>query len=560
MGRGRKPALPAGWGSTGPRVGRPGHTALRRPFVLLGLVVALLWLMPFAAQAFGVKGSGGKGDQLVSASASLSSMIKAHTRNLYDDRKAHEREYVTLISKLNLRLDADKLTLWARFDDYRFFADDEAPCPASLPGCKARRGVERFAVRLTWPDLTLTAGDFYLTLGRGLAISIRKVDEFGLDTSLTGGRLDARLGRFRATLAVGEVNVTNFDPAQETILPDPSDLFGVARTSVRLARGLTVAGQYVFASLGDVLHGRGDTTVLPHYAHIAGAELQWRGLLRKIDIFVEGAHMWSSIGDKSTTGHGIYGNVNLYLRPVTVMLEAHWYESYDLSSHYESFYSGSKINVAVPTLSYFSPPNLELNTLEIKKDNRTVRGFRVRVDYLLPWRTLVFVNYLLRAGFELNPGDEARVIHHVYGGAEHTFSRFRVEAQGGLRHIYDPLEDKVHLMPHVEAKAHVTLARRHGAEVKVAYQRPHDDRIFEGTVSYTISRLLAVGVIYAHQEAVMAGRPKHHIGGELTLLLGKYGRAKLFYGRSRGGWRCVSGTCRYFPSFEGFRGELSLRL
>lgn len=67
----------------------------------------------------------------------------------------------------------------------------------------------------TQPGVEATVGDFYAQLGRGLVLSVRKVDELATDTTIRGGKLvldkdfgGARLG---ATLLAGQMNPLRVD-------------------------------------------------------------------------------------------------------------------------------------------------------------------------------------------------------------------------------------------------------------------------------------------------------------------------------------------------------------
>jgi len=60
------------------------------------------------------------------------------------------------------------------------------------------------------PGIELTAGDFYAQLGRGMVLSVRKIDELGVDTTIRGGKAQASksFGNFRigGTLLGGQLN------------------------------------------------------------------------------------------------------------------------------------------------------------------------------------------------------------------------------------------------------------------------------------------------------------------------------------------------------------------
>lgn len=80
------------------------------------------------------------------------------------------------------------------------------------------------------PGLDITAGDFYAQLGRGLVLSLRKVDELAIDTTIRGGKIQASksLGSFRigGTLLAGMTNPQRVDEATgRVVTASPSGLF-----------------------------------------------------------------------------------------------------------------------------------------------------------------------------------------------------------------------------------------------------------------------------------------------------------------------------------------------
>jgi hypothetical protein len=70
--------------------------------------------------------------------------------------------------------------------------------------------------------IEVTAGDFYLQLGRGLVFSVRKIDEVGIDTTVRGGKLKLRkkFDDFRGELTVfgGQLNPIRTDFSTGRIL------------------------------------------------------------------------------------------------------------------------------------------------------------------------------------------------------------------------------------------------------------------------------------------------------------------------------------------------------
>lgn len=75
----------------------------------------------------------------------------------------------------------------------------------------------KYYVGYSGRDVEATVGDFYAQLGRGLVLSVRKLDELSSDTTVRGARMTARARldsfRFRLTALGGVMNPLRFDEA-----------------------------------------------------------------------------------------------------------------------------------------------------------------------------------------------------------------------------------------------------------------------------------------------------------------------------------------------------------
>lgn len=85
-------------------------------------------------------------------------------------------------------------------------------------------------VGYTEPGIDATVGDFYAQLGRGMVLSVRKIDEVAIDTTIRGGKLvlDRDLGaaRIGLTLLGGQLNPLRVDePSGRRLHGDGSPLF-----------------------------------------------------------------------------------------------------------------------------------------------------------------------------------------------------------------------------------------------------------------------------------------------------------------------------------------------
>jgi hypothetical protein len=55
------------------------------------------------------------------------------------------------------------------------------------------------------------------------------------------------------------------------------------------------------------------------------------------------------------------------------------------------------------------------------------------------------------------------------------------------------------------------------------------------------------------------GVPTFYVNGFILYRFASNSSVRLFAGQQRGGLRCVSGVCRFFPAYEGVRLDLTLR-
>ncbi|HLK35308.1 MAG TPA: hypothetical protein VKU41_01065, partial [Polyangiaceae bacterium] len=82
------------------------------------------------------------------------------------------------------------------------------------------------------PGLEVTAGDAYVQFGRGLTLSMRKIDELGIDTTVRGAKVSWQNDPFAATFVAGFGNPTRIDDATGRSLflrtPEQSLQLGVA--------------------------------------------------------------------------------------------------------------------------------------------------------------------------------------------------------------------------------------------------------------------------------------------------------------------------------------------
>jgi hypothetical protein len=102
----------------------------------------------------------------------------------------------------------------------------------------------------TAPGIEVTAGDSYVQFGRGLTLSMRKIDELGIDTTVRGGKVQMIKDPYALTVVAGFANPSRVDEATGRALwvasdPDghPTPEFGSDRlvgVDLQAGRGLPV--------------------------------------------------------------------------------------------------------------------------------------------------------------------------------------------------------------------------------------------------------------------------------------------------------------------------------
>lgn len=155
--------------------------------------------------------------------------IAAQRFNAREGELEADQGYFVFLNRLNTTLGWRKLTLGVRLDS-SFYAlrpeDRDYTLPNGQPDIQLKRnaivdGATRYRDRYVYigklwltyktEGLEATAGDSYVQFGRGLVLSLRKVDELGIDTTLLGGKVTFQKDPFSLTLIAGVTNPTRID-------------------------------------------------------------------------------------------------------------------------------------------------------------------------------------------------------------------------------------------------------------------------------------------------------------------------------------------------------------
>ena len=490
--------------------------------------------------------------------------------------------FVDLQSRLNVDLGWRRWRLFARFDTAAYPDRPAGACgpaattPLALRSrfCQNPFYVEKWGIEYSGRTVEAVLGDYYVSFGRGLVLSIRKIDELGIDTTLRGGKLVYHQGGTAATLVLGVTNMQNVDeatgrsvadyPPENTFLrpvPAPRDFIGGARAEHRFFDRVNV-GLHEVGGIQAI-----DATAGAHARHDSfffyGGSVDAPRLLRWLGLYFEGAGQLATQSDARHSGYALYGALTGYFGPVTLQLEVKDYVRY---LPWKASVPGGYVEFA--PVAYTQPPTAERVLTELSAPIYDVRGPRLRADWRVSDRLLVYASY---AYFEDDSVPTSPLqLHDPYGGAElrwnggesHWFlsGGYRVEWDRALgeehQHIGHVEWDGTQLLPDdlsIETQGFILFRNE-----PLLMVPPWTEGNAYVALKWTPYLVASVG--YEWTTLQSAAATHHFFNGSLQWNVTTASSIRVFVGGSRGGLKCISGVCRVFPPFSGARLELVLRL
>jgi hypothetical protein len=179
-----------------------------------------------------------------------------------DNELAQDSGWGAWINRLNAVAHGGPWTVGARLDSALYWRRPiDSPVFATLsPGDQAKvrfdaesryqNGIypAKLWASYSAPGVEVTVGDAYAQFGRGLTLSMRKIDELGIDTTIRGGKLEVQQDPFAFTAVAGFANPNRIDDATGRSLflttgAPPAPVFGsdrVVGAEIQAGRGLPV--------------------------------------------------------------------------------------------------------------------------------------------------------------------------------------------------------------------------------------------------------------------------------------------------------------------------------
>lgn len=400
--------------------------------------------------------------------------------------------------------------------------------------------------------LRIAAGDVYAQLGRGLILSLRRVDEIGVDTALRGGRIEVggREGGWNLQLLGGLANPANLDSQRLLHVEDPGDFIGGTRVEARLEGAmLALHGAWVRVAEGA------DDELGADQTWAFGGEVE--ASLRDVTVAFELDWQARRRSGEDERGFAVYGTISAPLGPLTLLGEVKHYSEFEVMR-------GSVPTSGSTPFAYSAPPTAERVDQEVL-DNTDVTGGRVQGDL-----SVGRASSLLLSGGLFYDRYFDRWFSHVYGGGDHRWtSGASLALHAGYRREWDVEDgDLTRAIAHGEADATIPVTRDWSAHATVR-QESHVEVVADERLVYHRGTA-TLELDYRHQISFTGGfewdthtqspnAPQTFGFGLVTWSPNDIVSLRLLAGTQRGGLKCLAGTCRVYPPFAGGRMDLSVR-
>lgn len=503
-------------------------------------------------------------DSLVAAYHLDNGNIAPRGSNAYDPTGSN---YVDWLNKVQLDASWKELTAQLRIDSALFLnAPVAAPGNPRLEQLLLNRYANRLdfeKVKLTYASrfLEVTVGDTYVTYGRGLVLSLRKVDEFGVDTTVRGLSVTGRAAGLSVNALGGVSNIVNVDPSTGRFSEDPNDVILGARAEYRFGKWAAPG-----VNVSHVIYAQNAQTLAPQaqrdqVTSVSGT-LDLPYLAKRGNIFVEYAMQRRLTQGTSLWSRALYATGSAYLGKVTLLFE---YKDYANYSAIPTSLDPTQVPELALTNFYTAAPTLE-RVQQLVLNNTDITGGHLRASLkvnadLIPfasmavfydrvYRTYIFDPYAgaeihwgnglsrasLSGGYRLNqyaPGSVApgtmfqSVGHAVWDVSQHLTGPYTLEVTG----------------------LHMTHADSQGPNI----HNWHEGQVYVSFKS-ALSWSAALGYEY-YTEAPATIRP-HYVNANVSWNVLKNVLLKGFIGGQRAGIKCVNGVCRNYPAFDGARIEV----
>ncbi len=478
------------------------------------------------------------------------------------DQSGQNDHYGEVFQRLNLRLSKAEWAVGGRLDTATF-----AGTSAAMQ-IEDRYTPEKLFLTYSGPKLRVELGDAYVSFGRGLSLSLRKLDEFGVDTTLRGARVVSQTGPVETTLVAGVANIVNVDEASGKSVDDPLDLIFGARTEVAIGTARLGAHGVAYAFEHDLLVGDPNNDYEDR-TFMVGPTLHLPKLAENVSAYLEGVSQTrrtSGVGQDGQ-GFGLYGTLTVLGERASLLFEGKAYGNLQPVK--------PNLDPAFAAVTYNNPPTVERAMQIIAHEQRDIMGGRLQFDWRFTDSLSGFASYGYFQDKQPYASAQDPMVHkfaHVqdpYVGLEGEWNggRSRVLSVGGYR---TALSDDLELLSG-DAHGQVIVTQSAGKDLSLELSGYHNERqkvLFgelmkyrEGSVTAGVRLASALTAAAAYEFTTDPSQMKRdHVNGMLGWDITPGSSLRFFVGSQRGGIQCTSGVCRTVAPFEGIRMIATFRL
>jgi len=398
--------------------------------------------------------------------------------------------------------------------------------------------------------LHVRLGDYYYTVGRGLAFSLLKTFEkegleYIIDTTVTGGKASVSAKNLSAEAFGGWIDRDSSGEGGEIVR---DAVFGGGLNWSK--PGL---GGLKFSFVGSEL--KPGTTLGHKSVTMESVALDIPNIGDKAKVYGEFvlAQKKKYYEADRLAGHGVYLESSVFLKNLTLLFEFKDYKNLDFE--------------------YNRPPLLESEQIPIMASqyaniSNDITGASARIDYYFPAAsTLLFGKAIY---LDDNPGYAPRTIAHLFAGIEKKFKEtgwwtvlagIRQENASSLVFYYTagrtlhfqanlsyPITHKLSLEADIENKDFSGRLNFGGK-----FLTYHETRSY---LSFCYSPTLILTLFYdrtTDPEILTYKDQKNWFGGQIEIKFSQANFIRIFMGSNKGGVKCAGGVCKFFPPFQGVR-------
>lgn len=458
------------------------------------------------------------------------------------NRDETDDHYGTLIERLTVTGTAENLTAAAEVHGEAFYDPED-------PRHEDNARLQRLSAEYALGSVTLTAGDFHRQLGRGIVLSLRKIDELGLDTTLRGGRIAWAPEDHELDVFAGRTNVSGYDAPTQFSVPPAEDIIAGGAWAWR-GLGFMHLGTYAYTERLRVplLEDAGFD-----HTSASGAFVELPALWDTVALYFEADWQGRKSGERRTQGKAFYTTLDFNHLGFSALLEGLLIDDVKVQ--------GSAVPGSPIVFEYAQPPTLERIDQEFEP-NTDVRGGRLRLAYgFLEGDLSPYVNLMLRQNEPESDHPLDQV--HAYGGLEWVYGGggSHLNVSGGYReHTQSGQTTKS--MKHAETDWLQNLPGAHALHVAVNQEfRTLAERDYvRGTAIFGLERQRLGGVhVEVGNDTQKPDERQLFVAGIITWEAAEWLLLRATGGSQRGGLKCVGGVCRDFPAFTGMKLEATGR-